>query len=420
MVSDGENKKKLYSFVKNKKCDSSGVASLKKDGNTVGEARGKAEVLNSQFSSVFTEEGDSPIPNLGTRSTPDAPNIQVGRNCVMKLLRGLKPHKAKGPDEISSRFLKEMASPITPALTLIYQASLEKGQISDEWKTANVAPIFKKGDKSKPSNYRPVSLTSIFCKIVKHILHSHIFEGHHILSDFQHGFRKHRSCKSQLILTINDLARGLDNPQQIDGILLDFSKAFDKIPHRQLSDKLHHYGVRGKTLSWIQSFLAGRIQQVTLEGQTSSTSPVTPGVPQGTVLGPVLFLVFINDLPSRVKATPRLFADDCFLYRIINSPEDAQALQEDPDALQQWEKDWLMSFNPDKCEVIRITKKRKPIDANYTIHGKELGHTKNAKYLGVLISDTLSWNAHVDTVTKKANNITAFLRRNLSNCPQHI
>ena len=121
---------------------SSGVASLKKDGNTVGDARGKAEVLNSQFSSVFTED-DSPIPNLGTSSTPDAPNIQVGRNGVMKLLRGLKPHKATGPDEISSRFLKEMASPITPALTLIYQASLEQGQIPDEWKTANVAPIFK-------------------------------------------------------------------------------------------------------------------------------------------------------------------------------------------------------------------------------------------------------------------------------------
>ena len=234
MVSDGGNKKKLYSFIKNKKCDSSGVASLKKDGNTVGDARGKAEVLNSQFSSVFTEKGDSPIPNLGTSSTPDAPNIQVGRNGVMKLLRGLKPHKAKRLDEISSRFLKEIASPITPALTLIYQASLEQGQIPDEWTTTNVAPIFKKGDKSKPSNYRPVSLTSICCKIVEHILHSHImkFLGHHILSDFQHGFRKNRSCESQLILTINDLARGLGNSQQIDGTLLDFWKAFNKVPHR--------------------------------------------------------------------------------------------------------------------------------------------------------------------------------------------
>ena len=158
------------------------------------------------------------------------------------------------------------------------------------------------------------------------------FEQHNILSDSQHGFRKNRSCGNQLILTINDLANGLDNSQQIEGIL-SFSKAFDKVPHRRLAAKLHHYGVRRKTLTWIQSFLAVRIQQVTLEGQASSTSPVTSGVRQ------LLFLVYINDLPSRVKATPRLFADDCFLYRIINSPEDAQALQDDLDALQQWEKD---------------------------------------------------------------------------------
>ena len=141
-----------------------------------------------------------------------------------------------------------------------------------------------------------------------------------------------------LILTINDLANGLDDSQQIDGILLDFSKAFDKVPHRRLAAKLHHYGVRGKTLSWTQSFLADRTQTVTLECQASSTSPVTTGVSQGTVLGPLLFLVYINDLPSRVKAIPRLFADDCFLYRIINSPVDAQALQDDLDALHQWEK----------------------------------------------------------------------------------
>ena len=178
--------------------------------------------------------------------------------------------------------------------------------------------------------------------------------------------------------------------------------------------------MRRKILSWIQSFLGCKTQHVTLEGQTSSTSPVTSGVSQGTVLGPLLFLVYINDNPSRVKATPCLFADDCFLYRTINSPEDVQALQDDLNALQQREMNWLMSLNPDKCEVIRITKKRKPIDANYTIRGKELGHNKNAKYLGVMISDTLSWNGHFDTVTKKANDTTAFLRRNLSNCPQHI
>ena len=145
MVNDGGNKKKLYSVVKNKKIDSPGVASLKKDDNTAGDARGKAEVLNSQFSSVFTEEGYSPIRNLGISSTPDAPNIQVGRNGVMKLLRGLKPHKATGPDEISSRFLKEMSSPITPALTLIYQASLEQGQIP----TSGRQPVLPKSSRRR-------------------------------------------------------------------------------------------------------------------------------------------------------------------------------------------------------------------------------------------------------------------------------
>ena len=133
-----------------------------------------------------------------------------------------------------------MASPFTTALTLIYQASLEQGQIPNDWNTANVAPIFKNGDQSKPSNYRPVSLTSISCKVNEHILHSHImkfFEQHHILSEFQHGFRKNR-CETQLILTIKDIANGLDNSQQIDGIILDFSKAFDKVPYRRLAAML--------------------------------------------------------------------------------------------------------------------------------------------------------------------------------------
>ena len=134
----------------------------------------------------------------------------------------------------------------------------------------------------------------------------------------------------------------------------------------------------GKTLSWTQSFLADRTQKVTLEGQDSSTSPVTSGVSQGTVLGP-LFFSSLHQRPNvQSQSNPRLFADDCFMYRIINSQVDAQALQDDLDALQQWGKKWLISFNPDKCEIIRITKKRKLIDANYTTHGKELGHTKNA------------------------------------------
>jgi hypothetical protein len=211
--------------------------------------------LNEQFSSVFTKENTSTIPNLGTSKTPDAPNIIAGKEGVLKLLLNLNPHKATGPDQLSTRFLREMATSITPSLTLIFQTSLERGTVPDDWKTAHVTPIFKKGDKSKPSNYRPVSLTSICCKTLEHIIFSHLmkfFEIHSILSDKQHGFRKKRSCESQVILTIQDHAAGLYSKSQIDAILLDFSKAFDKVPHERLAAKLHHYGVRGNTLSWIK------------------------------------------------------------------------------------------------------------------------------------------------------------------------
>ena len=365
LVSD-HKAKKLYSFVKSKKCDSSGVAPLKNNGASHVEAGMKAEILNDQFVSVFTQEGDSLLPDLGNSPFPDAPPIKITINGVRKLMQGLNPHKASGPDSISSRFLKEMAHPLSPALALIFQASLDQGRVPDEWRTANVSPIFKKGDKSTPSNYRPVSLTSVTCKLLEHIIHSNLmkfFDGHNIISPYQHGFRKRHSCESQLIMTVHDLVSGLDNSQQIDAILLDFSKAFDKVPHKRLRLKLHHYGVRGKLLDWIVSFLSKRTQRVTIEGISSKTAPVTSGVPQGTVLGPLLFLVYINDLPECVQSNSRLFADDSLVYRTIKSREDTKILQDDMDKLQEWEERWMMNFNPDKCQVLCVSNKRKNITA---------------------------------------------------------
>ena len=157
---------------------------------------------------------------------------------------------------------------------------------------------------------------------------------------------------------------GLDNSQQIDAIL-DFSKAFDKVPHQRLLIKLEHYGVRGTTLQWIKSFLSNRTQKVVVEGKLSSSAPVISCVPQGTVLGPLLFLAYINDLPSKVHDKARLFADDCLLYRRIKTDEDAESLQDDVNKLQDWEADWQMHFNPDKCELIRITNKRKTINVSH-------------------------------------------------------
>ena len=300
---------------------------------------------------------------------------------------------------------------------------MNQGKIPTPWKSANVSPIFKKGDRHKTANYRPISLTSIICKVLEHIIHSqiiHHLDNHNILTNKQFGFRKKHSCESQLLLTVNDLASGLRDKEQIDAILLDFSKAFDKVPHERLLLKLHHVGVRGLLLAWIRDFLTGRTQQVTLEGEVSSTSSVTSGVPQGTVLGPLLFLVFINDMPDVVRSNIRLFADDALLYRSIHSPDDVTTLQNDLVQLELWESTWQMAFNPDKCEVLRVSKKKNLIDAHYSIHGTVLQNVDSAKYLGVSIQSGLSWKPHINNICKKANCTLGFLRRNLRSCPPRI
>ena len=332
LVSDDKGGKKLFSFVKSKRCDSSGVSALKSDGVAHSDPHLKASLLNRQFCSVFTTEDTTDLPTMKGNPFPDMHSFSIGLAGVTKLLRNLSPHKATGPDAIPTRFLKEVAADIAPALVLVFEASLQQGRVPEDWKNANVTPIFKKGDKSIPANYRPISLTSVCCKVLEHIIHSQVMshlDSQKILTDQQHGFRKRRSCESQLIITLQDLAAGLDAGEQIDAILLDFSKAFDKVPHERLLIKLRHYGIRGNILSWIQSFLTGRSQKVLVEGQSSSSSPVTSGVPQGTVLGPLLFLLYINDLPDSVQSTTRLFADDSLLYRKIKSTVDLDILQED-------------------------------------------------------------------------------------------
>ena len=201
--------------------------------------------------------------------------------------------------------------------------SLDSGLVPKDWKVSLVVPIFKKGDKHQPANYRPVSLTSITCKLLEHIMHSNImqhFDNHNVLCDNQHGFSKRRSCETQLISTIQELSSSIAKGKQVDVILLDF----DKVPHERLIHKLDYYGVRGTELKWIRSFLSDRQQEVVLDGATSDTAQITSGVPQGTVLGPLLFLVFINDLPESIKSSHcKLFADDSLLYKVIENQADS-------------------------------------------------------------------------------------------------
>ena len=257
-------------------------------------------------------------------------DITVDPKGVAKLLDGLNVHKAPGPDGLNARVLKRCSNEISPILALIFNESLARGDVPDEWRQANVSPVFKKGEKYDTANYRPVSLTCICCKTLEHILVSNINKHlalDSILADCQHGFRSQRSCETQLVQFVHDIVSNLDGAvnrghKQTDLIIMDLAKAFDKVPHRRLLHKLDYYGIRGSTHKWINSWLSGRTQKVVLDGQASDPVPVLSGVPQESVLGPILFLIFINDVPDNIRSSVRLFADDCVLYRNIHSIQD--------------------------------------------------------------------------------------------------
>ena len=417
-----DSSKKFWSFVKSLKSDTMGIPSLKKHGQYESGNKVKATILNDHFKSVLTTENDT-LPQLPTSSIPPIPDLIISVDGVCKLLSDLNPHKASGPDGIPARILKVAAEEIAPALTIIFQKSLETGDIPSPWLRANITPLFKKGDRTDASNYRPVSLTSICSKVLEHIIHSHImthFDTHSVLTDKQHGFRNKHSCETQLIMTVNDLALSLDNKSQTDMIIMDFSKAFDSVPHNRLLCKLDHYGIRHNILIWISNFLKHREQRVVVGGESSAWTDVTSGVPQGTVLGPLLFLAFINDLPSNLSSNVRLFADDCVVYRQIINEHDHISLQEDLHILEKWQDDWQLRFNTKKCFVMRLTHNRNVKLYPYKLDGRLLESTKNHPYLGVCITDNLSWTAHINNITSSAYRSLGFIKRNLYSCSKPI
>ena len=221
-------------------------------------------------------------------SSPAMEDFDISVAGILKLLKNLKPGKAAGTDRLKPILLKELREEIASIIQVFFERSIKTGKLPSEWCRAQVSPIFKKGDKSSPANYRPISLTCILCKFLEHIMASHLvrhLNKHDLLYDLQHGFREKRACETQLTMLFEDLARTTSSGKQTDFILLDFSKAFDKVNHSKLLWKLHQYGIRGTALSWIRAFLGYRSQTVVLEGEESGSVPVTSGVPQGSVFG---------------------------------------------------------------------------------------------------------------------------------------
>jgi hypothetical protein len=319
--------------------------------------------------------------------------------------------------------LKLAADDTAPYLTDIFQTSGDTGKVPALWKEENVTPVFKKGSRGAAENYRPVSLTVVVCKILEHIISSHIMkyaEANSILSNIQHGFRQRRSTETQLILTVNDIiGKHLDAGKLVDLAILDFTKAFDKVPHRRLIHKLRYYGLSGQITNWIQDFLSERTQRVMVDGKCSKVAPVLSGVPQGTVLGPIAFLFYINDLAVNITSHVRLFADDCLLYTTADENSISPLLQEDLSKLEKWQDDWLMSFNPSKCVTMTIGV-RNPPKHIYSFCGQQLKSVDSHPYLGVCLNNTLTWTNHIQQVCKKAQRVLGLIRRNLWGCNTRV
>ena len=309
-------------------------------GNLTTDTIGKAKILNSQFQSVFTKETPLTDDHISPKEFPDIGDLRFTTPGVLKLLNGLDPRKGAGPDQFPPRVLKELAPLVVPVLTDIFNRSFRTGIMPDDWRDANVVPAFKKGKKMLAVNYRPISLTCICCKLFEHVMVHHIMghaQKHNILYAHQHGFRSMLSCETQLTEFLHDLVPNTYDGHQTDNLVMDFSKAFDKVGHKRLLEKITRYGITRHTNKWIRQFLSGRRQRVVHDGEQSDMVPVTSGVPQGSVLGPCLFLLYINDLAEGLDATVRLFADDIIAYLVIEGTADAELLQRNLDRLAHWE-----------------------------------------------------------------------------------
>ena len=417
-----DNPKVFWSYVKSLRREDMGVADLENNGQIVSESKAKADILNNQFASVFTSESSGDLPDLGDSPYKQIAPLIISNDGVVKQLKNLKANKAQGPDEIPPWFLKMTAVHISPFLTDIFQTSIDTGKIPSLWKEANITPVFKKGKRSDASNYRPVSLTVVICKVLEHIVSSHIMkhaDENSILSNNQHGFRQKRSTETQLLLTVNDIAKDLDQGNLVDAAVLDFTKAFDRVPHRRLIHKLQYYGMSGQIANWVQDFLTDRSQKVIIDGCVSQSAPVLSGVPQGTVFGPIGFLFYVNDIADRLSSRVRLFADDCLLYTPVDRDTPSEHLQADLQKLEEWQDTWLMTFNPKKCVTMTIGMKNPPHHI-YNFCGEALESVDSHPYLGVLFNNTLTWGDHVLETCKKAQRVLGLLRRNLWGCSQEI
>ena len=420
-----DDPKTFYSYIRSKQRAKDEVGPIKdENGNVIDTEKETVEALNKCFHKVFTKENDN-IPEIhmpeNARNTTKLMHVNITEEMVLKKLMEIKQGKAAGPDNISTYYLKNMALQLARPLQILYQKSLDSSTIPDDWKKSNITPLYKKGARSDVGNYRPVNLTSVPGKIMEKILKDEIatfLETHNIIADTQHGFQRGKSCTSNLILYWDMLTKYVDSGIPVDVIYLDLSKAFDTVPHKRLIAKIKAHGIEGDILNWIEEWLRNRKQRVVLNGEVSEWMDVTSSVVQGSVLGPLCFTIYMNDMEEGITSTLSKFADDTKVIHPMKTPADQEILQNDINKLLKWAEDWQMAFNISKCAVIHFGNK----NPKYAYHmgEMELKQSKEEKDLGVYITENMKFSKHCAEAVKKANKVIGMIKRNFINFDKEV
>ena len=420
------NPKRFWAHAKRRCVRKSRIPNLKRGTEELVKDTDKANEFNKVFVDNFTKENLNELPIFGTPPAGDRmENIVVNESEVLKLLRNLKVDKSMGPDNIHPRVLKEAASPLARPLTILFQKSIDSGRVPEDWKKAHICPIYKKEEKYLAKNYRPVSLTSSVSKLMETVVRDGIMgylKDNNKINDAQYGFVQGKNTVTNLLSATDDWTAETDAGGCVDVLFLDFKKAFDSVPHVRLLGKCRELGLSDQVITWIGNFLKDRTQRVKVGEQLSTEAPVVSGVPQGSVIGPVLFIIFINDLPDGLKNKILLFADDVKLYRRVKTVADCMELQRDLNQLSAWSIKWQLLFNPTKCQLLRLGKNPPPFD--YTIEHPETGMpvtippTSTAKDLGVTHQDNLKTDTHIREIVSKATRVSFTIVRTIEHLTQ--
>ena len=373
---------------------------------------GIANLFAKYFSTVHADyQCSTYIPTFPT-SNFIISKLVVDEDEVEKSLKNLDPNKGAGPDRIPPLFVRMCSTALAKPLTVAFNKSLSEGTFPLIWKTSQIVPIHKTGPKNDIQNYRPISVLCCFAKIFETLMYKHLnYHCKHMLSARQHGFVDKHSTTSNLLLYSQYLCNAFNEGVQVDSIYVDFSKAFDRVNHCILLQKLSHIGIHGSLLRWFESYLLNRSQLVTIYGFRSEPYTAVSGVPQGSNLGPLLFVVFINDLLDKLSCECLAYADDIKIFDMVHSLEDCKRLQTNMDTLDQWCSENLMLMNVKKCKVISFTRRKQVLNFPYSVLGVPLERVNNIRDLGVWFDTELSFRFHYNDIVTRTNKVVGFIQR---------